>query len=74
MWKLVFSVIFSLKLYFQNYFSSVEAEIFYWKRNPFDAYLIAVTLTTTEQKQFTDVFWHLFEDNIPDNASPKILD
>jgi len=33
----------------------VEAEKFDWKRNPFDAYLITVTLTTTEEKRFTDV-------------------
>jgi hypothetical protein len=52
---LVFSVIFSLKLYFENYYSSVEAETSDWKRNPFDANLVAVTLTTTEEKQFTDV-------------------
>jgi hypothetical protein len=45
----------SLKLYVENYFSSVEAETFDWKRNPVDANLIAVTVTTTEEKQFIDV-------------------
>jgi hypothetical protein len=33
----------------------VEAETFDWKRNPLDANLTAVTFTTTEEKQFTDV-------------------